>query len=118
MNVDSSMCASSDPTKTWEQLDWTQCERQVSRLQARIVKATRRGRLNRREYRLRSRGALQRLEPDEGKLSCPVLRGGSDGNVTPLPDSTPPSSVHATPDLLRFAAGFRTPVQCASHHPI
>src|SRR5271168_5261414 len=28
----------------------------------------------------------------------------------------PPSSVHATPDLLRFAAGFRTPVQCAHHH--
>src|SRR5208283_3801089 len=44
MNVDSSMCASSDPTKTWDQLDWTQCERQASRLQARIVKATRAGR--------------------------------------------------------------------------
>jgi len=44
MNVDSSMCASSDPTKAWEQLDWTQCERQASRLQARIVKATRAGR--------------------------------------------------------------------------
>ena len=28
------------------------------------------------------------------------------------PRSTPPSSVHATPDPLRFAAGFRTPVQC------
>jgi RNA-directed DNA polymerase len=44
MNVDSSMCASSDPTKAWEQLHWTQCERQASRLQARIVKATRAGR--------------------------------------------------------------------------
>ena len=44
MNVDSPMCASSDPTKAWEQLDWTQCERQASRLQARIVKATRAGR--------------------------------------------------------------------------
>ena len=44
MNVDSSMCASSDPTKAWEQLDWIQCERQASRLQARIVKATREGR--------------------------------------------------------------------------
>jgi len=44
MNVDSSMCASSGPTKAWEQLDWTQCERQASRLQARIVKATRAGR--------------------------------------------------------------------------
>lgn len=44
MNVDSSMCASSDPTGAWEQLDWTQCERQASRLQARIVKATQAGR--------------------------------------------------------------------------
>jgi RNA-directed DNA polymerase len=44
MNVGSSMCASSDPTKAWEQLDWTQCERQARRLQARIVKATRAGR--------------------------------------------------------------------------
>src|SRR5256885_9460702 len=42
--------------------------------------------LNRRDYRLRSRGALQRLEPDEGKLSRPVLRGGSGSNVPPLPD--------------------------------
>jgi RNA-directed DNA polymerase len=38
------MCASSGPTNSWEQLDWTQCERQTSRLQARIVKATRAGR--------------------------------------------------------------------------
>ena len=29
-----------------------------------------------------------------------------------LPDSTPPSFVHDTPDPLRFASGFRTPVQC------
>src|SRR5205823_12425541 len=45
--------------------------------------------LNRREHRLRSRGALQRLEPDEGKLSRPVLRGGSSGNAAPLPDLAP-----------------------------
>jgi hypothetical protein len=42
--------------------------------------------LHRRENRLRSRGASQRLEPDEGKLSCPVLRGGSGSNAAPLPD--------------------------------
>jgi len=42
--------------------------------------------LNRRENRLRSRGALQRLEPDDGKLSRPVLRGGSGGNAALLPD--------------------------------
>jgi len=38
--------------------------------------------------RLRSRGALQRLEPDEGKLSSPVLRGGSGSNAALLPDKT------------------------------
>jgi uncharacterized protein (DUF1778 family) len=30
-----------------------------------------------------------RLEPDEGKLSRPVLRGGSGGNAAPLPDQWP-----------------------------
>ncbi len=47
--------------------------------------------LNRREHRLRSRGALQRLEPDEGKLSRPVLRGGSSGNAALLPDRRCPA---------------------------
>jgi RNA-directed DNA polymerase len=44
MNMDLPMCASSGKANTWEQVDWPQCERQVSRLQARIVKATRAGR--------------------------------------------------------------------------
>lgn len=44
MNVDSSMCASSARALHWEQIDWDQCKRQVRRLQARIVKATREGR--------------------------------------------------------------------------
>jgi RNA-directed DNA polymerase len=44
MNVDSSMCASSDAANAWEQLDWLQGARQVRRLQARIVKATWAGR--------------------------------------------------------------------------
>jgi len=44
MNIEQSMCAPSGKTNTWEQLDWTHCERKVSRLQARIVKATREGR--------------------------------------------------------------------------
>jgi hypothetical protein len=30
---------------------------------------------------------LKRLEPDEGKLSSPVLRGGNGGNVVSLPDN-------------------------------
>lgn len=44
MNMESSMCASSGPTPQWDQIDWSKCERQVRRLQARIVKATREGR--------------------------------------------------------------------------
>jgi RNA-directed DNA polymerase len=44
MNVESSMCASSGHTEHWNQLDWSRCQRQVKRLQARIVKATREGR--------------------------------------------------------------------------
>src|SRR5580700_7093551 len=44
MNVESSMCASSGKASHWDQVDWPQCERQVRRLQARIVKATREGR--------------------------------------------------------------------------
>ena len=44
MNVDSSMCASSGKASHWEQINWAKCERQVGRLQARIVKATRAGR--------------------------------------------------------------------------
>ena len=54
MNVDSSTCASSDQTNAWEQIDWFKCERQASRLQARIVKATREGRWSKAK-------ALQRL---------------------------------------------------------
>lgn len=44
MNVDSSMCASSGKAEHWEQIDWAKCERQVRRLQARIVKAARESR--------------------------------------------------------------------------
>src|SRR6476659_9266473 len=44
MNVDSSMCASSDHASHWDRIDWCQCRRHVRRLQARIVKATREGR--------------------------------------------------------------------------
>lgn len=44
MNVAQSMCAASGPAAQWEQIDWTQCEHKVRRLQARIVKATQEGR--------------------------------------------------------------------------
>ena len=44
MNTEQSACASSGQAEAWEQLNWTQCERNVRRLQARIVKATRESR--------------------------------------------------------------------------
>ena len=40
-----------------------------------------------RVYRTLSQGCSERLEPDIGQLICPVLRGGVDGNVAPLPDT-------------------------------
>ena len=37
--------------------------------------------------RIPSPGWSERLELDIGKLMCPVLRGGDNGNVGPLPDA-------------------------------
>src|SRR5437764_13896883 len=54
MNAEQSTCASSDKASAWDQMDWPKCERQVRRLQARIVKATQAGRWNKVK-------ALQRL---------------------------------------------------------
>jgi RNA-directed DNA polymerase len=54
MNADQTACASSGKATAWEQINWTQCERHVRRLQARIVKATQEGRWNKVK-------ALQRL---------------------------------------------------------
>jgi RNA-directed DNA polymerase len=54
MNAEQSACASSGKTNTWDQIDWPQSERNVRRLQARIVKATQAGRWNKVK-------ALQRL---------------------------------------------------------
>jgi len=44
MNAEQSACASSGAAQAWEQVDWPKHQRQVRRLQARIVKATRAGR--------------------------------------------------------------------------
>ena len=41
----------------------------------------------RRVCRTLSQGCSERLEPDIGKLICPVLRGGGGGNVVPLLDT-------------------------------
>ena len=43
MNVAHAACASSSGAPQWNQIDWATCERDVRRLQARIVKATREG---------------------------------------------------------------------------
>jgi RNA-directed DNA polymerase len=40
MNADKTVCAPSGDATAWDQIDWTHCERNVRRLQARIVKAT------------------------------------------------------------------------------
>ena len=44
MNAEHVACASSAAVEHWGQIDWKRCERQVTRLQARIVKASREGR--------------------------------------------------------------------------
>ena len=44
MNAKHVACASSAAVEHWDQIDWKRCERQVARLQARIVKASREGR--------------------------------------------------------------------------
>ena len=44
MNAEQSACAPSGTDSVWDRLEWSQHERRVRRLQARIVKATRAGR--------------------------------------------------------------------------
>jgi RNA-directed DNA polymerase len=44
MNAEQSACASSGDVSQWSQIDWHHCEGVVTRLQARIVKATQEGR--------------------------------------------------------------------------
>lgn len=54
MNADKTVCASPGNATAWDQIDWPHCERNVRRLQARIVKATQEKRWNKVK-------ALQRL---------------------------------------------------------
>ncbi len=61
------------------------------------------------------REALERLEPDEAKVSSPVLRGEGDGNVVLLPDTakvravahlpTAPTMMTALASLTKMLAG-------------
>jgi RNA-directed DNA polymerase len=46
MNADKTVCAPSGDATAWDQIDWPHCERNVRRLQARIVKATQEKRWN------------------------------------------------------------------------
>lgn len=44
MNAGASACAPSDQAGKWDRIEWSDHERRIRRLQARIVKATREGR--------------------------------------------------------------------------
>src|SRR3954471_22803516 len=44
MNANQPACASSDLAQRWDGIDWSRCEREVRRVQARIVKAVQEGR--------------------------------------------------------------------------
>jgi RNA-directed DNA polymerase len=100
MNVDSSMCASSGKAAHWEQIDWAKCERQVRRLQARIVKATREGRWNKVQ-------TLQRLltHSFSGKALAVKRVTENQGRRTPGVDSvswtTPAARLRAIGSLQR-----------------
>jgi len=88
----------------WDQIDWKQCERQVQRLQARIVKASQMGRWSKVK-------ALQRL------LTCSFSgkalavkrvtenKGKRTSGVDRVLWSTPQSKLHAIPSLQR--RGYR-----------
>lgn len=104
MNVSSSTCASSTTATQWDQINWEQCERQVQRLQARIVKASQMGRWGKVK-------ALQRLLTCSfsGKALAVKRVTENKGKRTPGVDhvlwSTPQSKLHAIPSLQR--RGYR-----------
>ncbi len=104
MNTAPSVCAPSDPTHKWDQLDWPRHERQVRRLQARIVKATRDGRWGKVK-------ALQRLltHSFSGKALAVQRVTGNQGKRTPGVDGavwlTPGAKYKAIGSLRR--RGYR-----------
>ena len=104
MNADSSTCASSGKATRWEQINWLQCEGQVRRLQARIVKATQEGRWGKVQ-------ALQRLLTCSfsGKALAVKRVTENQGKHTPGVDgvrwSTPAARLRAIKSLQR--RGYR-----------
>jgi RNA-directed DNA polymerase len=104
MNMDSSMCAFSGKATLWEQVNWTRCERNTRRRQARIVKATQEGRRGKVK-------ALQRLLTCSfsGKALAVKRVTENQGKRTPGVDSvcwtTPAARLKATQSLQR--RGYR-----------
>jgi len=100
MNAEQSACASSGKATKWEQIDWPRHERNVSRLQARIVKATQEGRWGKVK-------ALQRLLTCSfsGKALAVKRVTENQGRHTPGVDgktwSTPASRIKAIGTLRR-----------------
>ena len=72
MNAEQLACASSGKASTWEQIDWLKCERQVRRLQARIVKAKHRaiGTLQRRGYQPQTDDIYNEICCDGEEVLC------------------------------------------------
>jgi len=100
MNAAQAVCASSAAAQSWDQINWTGCERQVRRLQARIVKATRAGRWGKVK-------ALQRLltHSFSGKALAVKRVTGNKGQRTSGVDhvrwSTPQAKLKAINSLQR-----------------
>src|SRR5476651_1721022 len=105
MNADLSACASFGDTSPWDQIDWSHCEREVRRLQARIVKATREGRHNKVKtlqwmltHSFHGKAlAVRRVTENQGKRTS-----GVDGIIW----STPKSRLEAVSSLKR--RGYRS----------
>ncbi|MCB8966387.1 MAG: reverse transcriptase N-terminal domain-containing protein [Ardenticatenaceae bacterium] len=64
----------------WHDIEWRTVTHNVKRLQTRIVKAIQ-------ENHVLLRKAFERLERYAVKIVRTVLRGGSDSNITSLPDN-------------------------------
>ena len=90
-------CASGAPSgapQEWDSIIWSSLERNVLRLQARIVKA---------QQQCADRalsGRFNWLEPCAGKLARTVLRGRARGNPRPLP-----GGILQDTNSLRFLSG-------------
>ena len=109
MNAEQSACASSGKSGTWDQIGWTQCERKVSRLQARIVKATQ-------EKRWGKVKALQRLLTSSfsGKALAVKRVTDNQGKHTPGVDGkiwSTPASKHKAIGTLRRRGYYPQPLR-------